>query len=151
MATLQDKQLDTLIGISRSMEKSLQSIDAKSGGNSSGTGQPTGNANVGGSAADLASMATSMKLITDALASKSGSMANTGSVILDFLSGLVSVSDNVNRANLDSLSTAADSITSFMDTFSNLSLMGIAKIALAGKVLFNGEDSVVKKIVSGAV
>jgi len=129
------------------MEKSLHAIEAKAN-TSNAAADPSASMN---SSAVLAGMATSIKLISDALSAKNKSISTNGSVILDFLSELVSITGNIDSTKLDSLSNSATSISTFVNTFANLSIMGIAKIALAGKVLFGGKDPVVKRIIDGAV
>lgn len=133
------------------MEKTLQSIDKKTTGGSSAAGGGTVDSESSESAVGtLAAMANSIKLITDAVANKNFKKKNADT-ILEFISGLATSAGKVKPENLTALGEAATGIAYFVDVFANISLLGIAKIALLGKILFGGKQPLMETIIGGAV
>jgi hypothetical protein len=133
------------------MEKTLQSIDKKTTGGSSAAGGGGVDAGSADSAVGtLAAMANSIKLITDAVANKNFNKKNANT-ILEFISGIATTASKVKPENLTALGEASSGIARFVDVFANISLLGIAKVALLGKILFGGKTPLIETIIGGAV
>ena len=145
MAQPTDKQFDALLGISRKMEQSLEGIEkALAAGNAAGV-----NAGRSGAVNNLASMATSINIIIKSLFFKKLNKQNSDTV-LKFIEGVVTTVSSITPKKLDSLANFATGISNFIETLSKISLVGIAKIALLGKVMFHGKNPLLKRIIEGA-
>ena len=151
MANVSDTQFNLLLGISQRMEQTLIRIEQKIAPSGAQSGAPGSAPRSGNqSTSNLAAVALSVKLIVDALSAKNFKSKNADTVA-NFIQRVVDTTRDIDSTSLEQLASFTTGITNFIETMSSLSLMGIAKIALAGKLLFSGENSVIKKIIRGAV
>lgn len=135
-----EKQFDVLTGLSRNMEKSLNSIE-KSLGASSKAGEKGGNALVG--------LAQSLGSLVASLSSKKfdEKKANT---VLDFTKGLVTISNSVDPKAAKAFSDFATGISGTFDTLLEImSPIKLLKLHLATKILFEGKNPMLKRISVG--
>lgn len=118
------------------IEKSLAPVNA---GKAAGVATAVGN---------LASMALSVTTIIKAL-STSNFKKKTADNVLSFVEGMAASTQSLKAENLKSLSLFSIGMSRFVDSMGSLSLFGLAKIALLGKVLFSGKKPLIQRIVEG--
>jgi len=141
-----EKEFGILIDISRNMEKTLSAIEKSLA--------PVNTAKkssaIGGAVNSLASMAASVEIIVKALTTKNFKTSRAETVLW-FVKGLSDVTKNINIQNSKQFTELSNSLLKFVESMSGLSLTGMAKIALAQKMLFGGKNSVVKKLIHNVV
>lgn len=145
MAQSTERQFDALLGISKRMEQSLESIEKSLAPAGSGMGSGASSA-----AGNLASMALSLNTIVKALSAKEFKKKNADT-LLSFVEGMAAATQDLKAENLKALAEFSTGITSFMKVMSEISLGGIMKIALLEKFIFSGKKSVLKRIIAGAM
>jgi hypothetical protein len=140
-----DKQFEVLVGISRSMEKSLENIEKSmseksSGGKSGKTSKAAGA--LGGLAGDLQSIvaAVSVKMFDE----------DKGAKVISFSRELVQIANDINPASAKAFGQFADGLSKAFETIFEIMNPGkLIKLFLASKILFEGKKPLIKRIVEG--
>jgi len=146
LAQASEKQFDLLLGLSRKMEQSLDKIAKSKTSSSDASG------NISGAGTNLASIALSVNTIVKALSVKEFKKVDkNANTIISFVGELGNISQSIKPQNIKSLGDMASGISSFISTLSSMSLIGLMKIKLFGKVLFSGSKPLLQSILGGII
>lgn len=141
-----EKQFDVLIGISRSMEKSLSAIESAMSKNGSGKGADK---KVGKAGAVLGGLGSSLESLIAAVAVMAFD-AKKGDEVITFSEKLVEVANKVTSTAAKDFGEFARGLgEAFEVLLKVMSPMKIIKLKLASKILFEGKKPLLTTIISG--
>jgi hypothetical protein len=135
-----DKQFDILLGISRSMEKSLAKIEESLNTTAEKAGK-AGNV--------LAALSSSLGSMIGAISGAKIDKKKSDTV-LSFAQGLIKLTNQVDSSKAQEFADAMSGIGEGIESISNVMTPGkILKLHLAAKILFEGKKPLIKRIATG--
>lgn len=138
---MDSRQFDVIIGISRKMEESLSKIE-KNLSASSNAGSPKMSNALGG-------LAGTLNAVLMSFSSKKFDPKKANS-ILEFSRGLVEVANSAKISSVKGFAEFSDGISKSFDTLLDvMNPVRMIKLYLASKVLFEGKEPLLKRIISG--